>query len=53
MVPSVLSKLERWVAALSRFGDSLGFHWATVAIAKTAHHKVKLGQTTRACAGKA
>ena len=39
---SGLSNLKSWVGALSRFGDSHGFYWATVAIAKTAHSKVKL-----------
>ena len=38
-MPSGLSKLKSWVGALSRFGDSHGFYWATVAIAKTAHSK--------------
>ena len=36
------SNLKSWVGALSRFGDSHGFYWATVAIAKTAHSKAKL-----------
>ena len=37
-----LSQLKSRVVTLSRFGDSHGFYQATVAIAKTAHSKIKL-----------